>query len=43
VYQMSGAFVIDREGIVRFVHRNQHPADHPADERIWACLDALGA
>jgi len=43
VYQMSGAFVIDREGIVRFAHRNQHPSDHPADERIWACLDALGA
>ena len=27
----------------RFAHRNQHPGDHPADERIWACLDALGA
>jgi len=33
--------VIDREGIVRFAHRNEHPADHPPDERIWACLDAL--
>jgi peroxiredoxin len=43
VYQMSGAFVIDRDGIMRFAHRNQHPADHPADARIWACLDALGA
>jgi peroxiredoxin len=43
VYQMSGAFVVDRAGVVRFVHRNSHPNDHPADEDIWACLDGLGA
>jgi peroxiredoxin len=41
VHQMSGAFVIDRDGIVRLAHRNEDPNDHPADERIWACLDAL--
>ena len=41
VYQMSGAFVIDRDGIVRYAHRNRDPNDHPADEDIWACLDAL--
>jgi len=43
VYQMSGTFVLDRGGIVRFVHRNRDPNDHPADADIWACLDRLGA
>jgi peroxiredoxin len=43
VHQMSGAFVIDRAGIVRLVHRDGDPNDHPADEDIWACLDGLGA
>jgi len=43
VFQMSGAFVIDRAGIVRFVHRSQFPQDHPADEHIWACLDGVAA
>ncbi|HJQ83386.1 MAG TPA: peroxiredoxin-like family protein [Candidatus Binatia bacterium] len=43
VHQMSGAFVVDRDGIVRLAHRNRHPNDHPADETIWRCLDALPA
>jgi peroxiredoxin len=43
VHQMSGVFVIDQAGIVRFVHRNRDPNDHPADEAVWACLDRLGA
>ena len=41
VYQMSGAFVLDRTGVVRFVHRSAYPTDHPSDEQIWACLDSL--
>ena len=43
VHQMSGVFVIDRAGIVRFVHRNRDPNDHPADEAVLAALDRLGA
>jgi peroxiredoxin len=43
VHQMSGAFVVDGAGVVRFVHRDRHPNDHPADADLWACLDALGA
>jgi len=43
VFQMSGTFVLDREGVVRFAHRDAHPGDHASDEEIWACLDALAA
>jgi len=41
VFQMSGTFVVDRAGIVRFAHRSRYPTDHPVDEDIWACLDRL--
>jgi len=42
VHQMSGTFVIDRAGVVRLAHRDADPNDHVSDDRIWACLDALG-
>ncbi len=42
VYQMSGTFVLDREGVVRLAHRGAHPNDHIAHEKIWDCLDAIG-
>jgi len=41
VFQMSGTFVIDGGGMVRFAHRSSYPTDHPADEDIWSCLDQL--
>jgi peroxiredoxin len=41
VYQMSGAFVFDSDGILRFAHANQHPNDNADSERIWACLDSF--
>jgi peroxiredoxin len=37
--QMPGTFVIDTEGIVRFAHRNRHPADNPSNDAV---LDAAG-
>ena len=41
VFQMSGTFVIDGAGVVRFAHRSRYPTDLPADEDIWSCLDGL--
>jgi peroxiredoxin len=41
VFQMSGTFVVDAAGTVRFAHRDRYPTDHPADETLWACLDRL--
>ncbi len=35
--------LVDYPGEPAYAAFGQHPADHPADERIWACLDALGA
>lgn len=43
VFQLSGTFVVDAAGIVRFVHRDAHPGDHAADDAILACLDALAS
>jgi hypothetical protein len=42
VYQMSGTFVLDCEGVVRLAHRGAHPNDHVSHEEIWQCLDAIG-
>jgi hypothetical protein len=42
VFQMSGTFVFDREGIVRLAHHGRHPNDHVAHEKIWEYLDAIG-
>ena len=41
VYQMSGTFVIDRDGTLRLAHRDAHPNDHAAMSDILRCLDAL--
>jgi peroxiredoxin len=41
VYQLSGVFVIDTRGTIRFSHRSQDPADHPsADEVLAAAVQA---
>lgn len=41
VYQMSGTFVIDRDGTLRLAHRDAHPNDHADIGDILRCLDAL--
>jgi len=43
VYQMSGTFVLDRRGIVRLAHLDEHPNDHVSNEEVLRCLDTLGA
>jgi peroxiredoxin len=34
IYQLSGVFVIDTQGTIRFSHRSQDPADHPSADEI---------
>ncbi len=36
--QMPGTFVMDTDGMVRFAHRNKHPADNPTNEAILETL-----
>jgi peroxiredoxin len=38
VMQMPGTFVIDTDGIIRYVHRNRDVTDNPPNEEV---LDAL--
>ena len=41
--QLGGDFVIDGEGIVRFAHRSEDPADRPsADRLLEAVREAAG-
>lgn len=42
VFQMSGTFVLDGDGVVRLAHRSAHPNDHVPHETIWRCLDTIG-
>ena len=39
VYQMSGSFVLDPTGVVRYAHRDAHPGDHAPSAEIWRHLD----
>lgn len=39
--QLPGSFVIDREGILRFVHRSRHSADWAAPDQILSVLGTL--
>jgi len=41
VRQLAGAFLVDRRGILRYVHRAAHSADFPDHEAILAHLAAL--
>lgn len=41
--QLSGTFIIDQAGTVRFAHRNKTAADYPAPETILAAARALSA
>ncbi len=38
VRQLPGAFVVDRQGVVRFVHRAAHQADRPDHAAMLAVL-----
>jgi peroxiredoxin len=38
VWQMPGAFVIDREGIVRFAHYPSHTGDLPSHEAMLRAI-----
>lgn len=38
VFQMPGTFVIDRNGIIRFCHRNRDTADNPPNDAVLAAL-----
>jgi peroxiredoxin len=42
VWQMPGAFVIDRRGIVRYAHYPRLQTDHPSHDEIVAVLESLG-
>lgn len=39
--QLSGAFLIDQQGVVRFAHRNQTAADNPSNEQLLAAVHQL--
>jgi hypothetical protein len=43
VKQLGGAVLVDREGIVRYLHRSRTPTDVPPNTTLLAALDALGA
>ena len=41
VMQMPGTFVVDRDGIVRYAHRNRDVTDNPPNEELLAVLADL--
>ncbi len=41
--QLAGTFVIDREGIIRYVHHAANSADRPPNAELIAVLEALEA
>jgi peroxiredoxin len=41
IFQMPGTFVIDTEGVVRYVHRNRDVADNPPNQEIFDVLKEL--
>ena len=42
-FQLAGTFVIDREGIIRYVHHAANSADRPPNAELIAALQALEA
>jgi peroxiredoxin len=38
VFQMPGVFIVDRKGIIRFIHRNRDSSDNPSNEVLLANL-----
>jgi AhpC/TSA antioxidant enzyme len=43
VKQLGGVVIVDREGIVRYLHRSRTTTDVPPNATLLAALDALGA
>jgi hypothetical protein len=43
VLQLGGVAIIDRQGIVRFLHRSRRTDDRPPTSEILAELDRLGS
>ena len=41
VLQLGGVAIVDRDGVLRFLHVAGTPADIPSNEEIFAALDAL--
>ncbi|MBI9087180.1 MAG: redoxin domain-containing protein [Desulfobacterales bacterium] len=41
VRRLSGVFIIDTQGRIRFAHRGKNPADHPETDDLLASLSAL--
>lgn len=41
VLQQGGDFIVDGDGILRFVHRGRTADDRPSVNALVACLDAL--
>jgi hypothetical protein len=42
-FQLGGVAIVDREGVLRYVHRARHPADLPAPAALLQALDAVAA
>ncbi len=42
VMQLSGTFIIDREGIVRYARYGRHSGDHPQTSELVSALVAMG-
>ena len=41
-FQLPGVAIVDREGVLRYLHRARHSGDIPAPAAVLAALDALG-
>jgi hypothetical protein len=42
VRQLGGAVLVDRQGVVRFLHRSRTTTDVPPNAALLAAIDALG-
>jgi peroxiredoxin len=41
--QMPGVFVIDRQGVIRYAHRNKDVADNPPNDELLEAIAAIRA
>jgi peroxiredoxin len=41
ILQLHGSFIIDRDGIIRFIHLPRHSADRPTNDELIAQLRLL--
>jgi peroxiredoxin len=40
---MPGTFVIDRQGVIRYAHRNRDVSDNPSNQEILDALEPLAS